>query len=1005
MLRYSLERFSLCVFAVLTIGSYGVILQENLPETDRPISPSGGLVDTSFNPAVGFPGRIFNAALQADGSVIVVGQFGIVNGTQRLNVARLLSDGTLDPTFNPPIFSNGVSQILAIQPDGKILIFSNNLFRLNIDGSVDSSFNSGVAGSLINCIWVLEDGDILLGGGEFPSQNGDTRLIRLNSDGSVDNGFAAQIGVSGNAVRSLAVTPDNRLLVGGNFTTVAGQTRYGLAKLEMNGGLVTSFNTGITSGNVSAVLALDNGQIALVGSVSLSGNTFRLLRLNADGSRDTSFIPDSRFNGTLDGLASLHDGRIIVYGSFNESNGQVRRVRIVLADGAIDETFNVSVPVNSSNFSKVIVQDDGKLLLTGNYLSINGSIRSSISRMDLLGVVDPAFAPYLVARTQVSGNDVSDLLFLPAGRILVCGSFRQVGRLPRSSIAQINADGSLDEGFNQSDVFSSMGQFPIAISQCALQPDGKILAVGNFTSVGGFARNGVVRLNQDGSVDPSFDMGPQGPSAEAYSIAVQSDGKIILGGAFTFVNGTPRRRVARLHPNGTLDATFDSGNLLDNGVANELAVLPDGKVLVLGVYDSTDPTWRTLVRLNSNGTRDATFSSLIWSVFLLDMEIRSDGKILIGGSFSSANGQARKGIVRLNPNGSTDNGFAADIPEDRVQSVSTVDSGQTYVGGTFVAVQTVPRNGAVAFNELGLLEPSTFDGFAHNGVVNKIYGRPDGSVIIQGTMTTVNGNARMGFARILPGPSPTPTSTPTNTPTATPTATPAGIEGDIAPRPNGDGTMASADVVQARRFVAGLDTVNGATNEFQRADSAPRGTFGDGSLSSADVVQARRYVAGLDPLTNAGGPTVAVDRGLPAVIGGTLFGKNIGAFSLLRLRPGKNGAMVVVLESGTEVSAVSFGLRYDPALGRPLVLAGELPEGAVLTVNDTVAGELTVLIDSDRPLGKTVRLVSIGFEKNATDRSIEFDGAASLSDVLGNAVAVLAERVIIATRKNHPVSP
>ena len=97
---------------------------------------------------------------------------------------------------------------------------------------------------------------------------------------------------------------------------------------------------------------------------------------------------------------------------------------------------------------------------------------------------------------------------------------------------------------------------------------------------------------------------------------------------------------------------------------------------------------------------------------------------------------------------------------------------------------------------------------------------------------------------------------------------------------------------------------------------------------------------------------------------------------------------MVVLESDGEVAAVSFGLRYDPALGRAFVLAGDLPDGAVLTVNDTVAGELTVLIDSDRPLGKSLRLVSIGFEKNATGRVIEFNGAASLSDGNGNAVPV-----------------
>ena len=252
-------------------------------------------------------------------------------------------------------------------------------------------------------------------------------------------------------------------------------------------------------------------------------------------------------------------------------------------------------------------------------------------------------------------------------------------------------------------------------------------------------------------------------------------------------------------------------------------------------------------------------------------------------------------------------------------------------------------------------------------------------------------------------PTGTPTSTPTNTPTATPTATPAGFEGDVAPRPEGDGAVLAGDVVQMRRFAAGLDTINLATNEFQRADSAPRSSFGDGLINAGDVTQARRYAAGLDPLTGAGGPAVAGDAPLRARIGGSLFGVKvevkIDEQGLLRLEESEDGSMVVVLESATEVSAVSFGLRYDPALGRAVVLAGDLPDGAVVTVNDTVAGELTVLIDSDRPLGKSLRLVSIGFEKNATERSIEFDGAASLSDLFGNDVRVLVGRSVLETTR------
>lgn len=117
-----------------------------------------------------------------------------------------------------------------------------------------------------------------------------------------------------------------------------------------------------------------------------------------------------------------------------------------------------------------------------------------------------------------------------------------------------------------------------------------------------------------------------------------------------------------------------------------------------------------------------------------------------------------------------------------------------------------------------------------------------------------------------PTPTNTPTATPTDTPTPTPTATPTGtptplptpgFEGDVTPRPNGDGIVLSTDITQLRRFATGLDTPNVGTNEFQRADCAPRSTSGDGIINSSDVIQGRRYATGLDPLTGSGGPTTA----------------------------------------------------------------------------------------------------------------------------------------------------
>ncbi len=223
-------------------------------------------------------------------------------------------------------------------------------------------------------------------------------------------------------------------------------------------------------------------------------------------------------------------------------------------------------------------------------------------------------------------------------------------------------------------------------------------------------------------------------------------------------------------------------------------------------------------------------------------------------------------------------------------------------------------------------------------------------------------------------PTNTPTATPTSTPTSTPTATPTpgggvGFEGDVAPRPSGDGGMNSTDVIQLRRFATALDAFNPAFNEFQRADCAPRATFGDNSVNSGDVVQGRRYATGLDPLTGSGGPTVAPPaEELAAQIGGGFLAKNDPTGSSLRLtsqnvRPGENVSVGVTLNSrGKNVAAVAFTLVYDPTkLSTPVVrLSAKAPSGLVLTVNDTKPGRLTILVDSVEAI-RLSEIVSVTF--------------------------------------------
>lgn len=211
-------------------------------------------------------------------------------------------------------------------------------------------------------------------------------------------------------------------------------------------------------------------------------------------------------------------------------------------------------------------------------------------------------------------------------------------------------------------------------------------------------------------------------------------------------------------------------------------------------------------------------------------------------------------------------------------------------------------------------------------------------------------------------PTGTPTATPTSTPTATPTATPtpggSGFEGDVAPRPNGDGNLLSTDVTQMRRFAAGLDTPDPAFNEQQRADTAPRTTFGDGVLNASDVVQARRYAAGLDPLTNAGGPmapSLVSDRGVVDGVYQYFSGREVAIGAVESSSTATTLTVPVeIIAIGNEV-ALGFTLDYDPAmLGEPVVTLGDrAPQEAVLTVNYDENGRLGILIDSVEPFASS----------------------------------------------------
>jgi uncharacterized delta-60 repeat protein len=183
------------------------------------------------------------------------------------------------------------------------------------------------------------------------------------------------------------------------------------------------------------------------------------------------------------------------------------------------------------------------------------------------------------------------------------------------------------------------------VSSLAVQADGKILVGGFFRTLGGQSRNYIGRLNADGTLDPSFN---PGANSDVLSLAVQVDGKILVGGALLNLAGQSRHHIGRLNANGTLDPSFNPG--ADSTVIS-LAVQADGKILVGGYFSTMGGQSRSYIgRLNADGSLDTTFNP-VPDAYVNSLAVQTDGKILVGGAFTTLGGQSRTNIGRLDNTG------------------------------------------------------------------------------------------------------------------------------------------------------------------------------------------------------------------------------------------------------------------------------------------------------------------------------------------------------------------
>jgi len=363
------------------------------------------------------------------------------------------------------------------------------------------------------------------------------------------------------------------------------------------------------------------------------------------GELDTTFDPaGGPGDNSVDCIAVQADGKVLIGGGFASFDGDtdVKYLARLGENGGLDAGFVTGL---NATVSAIAVQADGKVLVCGNFTFNSGTQYNHLLRLDAAGAVDPAFN---IGSGVNSGTDgwVRSLALQTDGKVLIGGWFSTYIGENRNKIARVASNGVLDTSFaNPAGTVSS-------IETIAVQADGKVVVGGVFSTIAGADRPNLARLKADGTLDAGFDPGAAIGTA-VNACAVQSDGGVLIGGNFVTVHGESRKYVARLNTDGSLDDSFNGG--VETGANNQvwaIAQQADGKIIIAGdftVYNGVGVNY--LARLNPDGSLDSTFDTgsgpddSVWA--LAWQSFPGEKRLLIGGAFTHFDGQAISRIARL----------------------------------------------------------------------------------------------------------------------------------------------------------------------------------------------------------------------------------------------------------------------------------------------------------------------------------------------------------------------
>jgi uncharacterized delta-60 repeat protein len=686
-----------------------------------------------YIPKTDYPNNtVWTISSQSDGKTYIGGQFTAVGTGVYTRFARLTKESFLDTTFSNPNVNNTVYTSV-IQSDGKIIIW----WAFTTVG------------------WVARN-----------------RIARLNTDGTLDPTWNPNLN---NEVRSLLIQPDWKIILWWAFTTVGWVARNRIARLNTDGTLDTTFNP--NSNNIIYTLALEpDNQILVWGTFTNIVGTARnrVARLNSDGTLDATFNPNS--NNTVWNIKLFSDGTIALGGQFTTIGGTARnRIAKLSAVGVLDATWDPNV----AGWATPIVYSmlplaDNSLIFGWAFTTVTGTARNRIAKVSAAGVLEVNFNPNANGNVQIVSSKADGTIALGwafttvtgfaqtryaelRGNVLdteynlgmngtiwtlaasasdtsviIAGQFTAINTGPMQRVAKINTGWLLDTTFSNPNINNT-------VYASAIQSDGKIIIGWAFTTASGVARNYLARLNIDGTLDLTWN---PNPNNQVRAIIIQPDGKVLIWWTFTTVGWVGRNRIARINADGTLDATFNPNS---NNIVYTLALEPDNQILVGWTFTNIAATARNRVaRLNTNGTIDATFNpnsnNTVW-----DIELFSDGTIALWWAFTTITGTARNNIAKVSAAGVLDATWNPNA-NGIVYALLPLPDNSLVFGGAFTTVTTIARNRIAKVTAAWVLDatinPNT------NNTVYALWRDIDGNILVGWAFTTISTKAVPYFSWI-----------------------------------------------------------------------------------------------------------------------------------------------------------------------------------------------------------------------------------------------------------------